>query len=864
MRQQTKERQHLVVSLSPQSDGWTEGPTVKDMLDSGFEWVRRQGGEWREELSRLRGKLNLQGDPENIPITKELMERVNSIRQEEGKKPLELPVERWNFNMKYALMDNGKFKVGWGQNVESARRNFVDGKSIVFFWRGRQIVGLYGCAKLGRKNFFVADDGFKGNIRAPVEFCVKFNKPLTMNFRVGMIAYRYISDNEARELIERAIKEGCAPEEKLREVAKAIWGGHEEGRNEHEPESKVLRYFAAKGFHFTPEQVAAFYAALKTKGFVILSGLSGTGKTKLAQLFAELLCPCEKCQKEEEHNVAECGKCTHLFLPVRPDWRDSKALLGYYNPLTERYESTPLLEFLLRAAKDYQQNKGNAQPYFVILDEMNLAHVEYYFADFLSVLESGRDEKGECWTEEALRLHSFRKDIPDQDGHPVPPELHLPPNLYIVGTVNIDETTYMFSPKVLDRSFTLEFREVQLERYAQSVKVTQTASLDEQWIDQIALWLPESADDHLRKEAVKFFEAAIRHLPEQVAKEVWFGVHNDRISLTIGNIWLASLYRRGRKHEIWLLVDRQWDLDARSTQKYVPLGWRITALENLPDLNADSSVWEAYKQAAEKVLHAPIARTVISKNLLRKQKLQTGQSLTLDPSQLAEKMRQDLQGDGTFCAVTKERVTEALGQLKEEHLKALNNLCQILQPYDLHFGYRVLDEIALFVQNAKNAPDVVGNLGDDEALDYAVLMKVLPKFHGPRQKLEKPLREVLKWAAKDNAPEWAKDTSKPIGLEQVTESLRKWEQFDASQQQARQEAGQGADRQDRQPDNAQQGQDNQTATTHDQATQGKSKDQSGTSTTQPFKAHFRYPNTAKKVLQMLRQLYETGFASFAQ
>ena len=108
------ERKHLVVSLSPQSDGWMEGPTVRDMLTSGFKWVRERGKEWREELSRLREKLNLQGDPENIPITKELMERVNSIRQEEGKPPLNLPGERWNFNMKYALMGNGQFKVGMG------------------------------------------------------------------------------------------------------------------------------------------------------------------------------------------------------------------------------------------------------------------------------------------------------------------------------------------------------------------------------------------------------------------------------------------------------------------------------------------------------------------------------------------------------------------------------------------------------------------------------------------------------------------------------------------------------------------------------------------------------------------------------
>jgi energy-coupling factor transporter ATP-binding protein EcfA2 len=496
--------------------------------------------------------------------------------------------------------------------------------------------------------------------------------------------------------------------------------------------SSLVCYFKAKGFQFTEEQVVAFYAALKTKGFVILSGLSGTGKTKLAQLFAELLCPCEKCQKGEGHNVADCDNCTHLFLSVRPDWRDSKALLGYYNPLKhdpskrelECYESTGLLKFLLRAKgefEEYEQKKRKEEelhPYFVILDEMNLAHVEYYFADFLSVLESGRDDNG--WTKEALRLHSFSQPLHDQDGNEIPSALRLPPNLYTIGTVNIDETTYMFSPKVLDRAFTLEFREVDFSDY----------------------------------------------LGEGVNEE------------------------------------------------------------------------EARKIAEE----------------------------------IRGKILEDLRNGGKFCAVVadKDVVKEALQDLKalqdlggkKAELKELNDT---LQPYDLHFGYRVLDEIALFVQNAKNAPDdVVGRLSEDEALDYAVLMKVLPKFHGPRQKLEKPLREVLKWAAKDNAPEWVKDTSKPITLEQITEALQKWERRDATQQQTQQEARQGADRQAEQTATAQQEQGNQTEATTTQAAQGEAKGQSDASTAQRFKSHFRYPNTAKKVLQMLRQLYETGFASFAQ
>jgi 5-methylcytosine-specific restriction endonuclease McrBC GTP-binding regulatory subunit McrB len=427
-----------------------------------------------------------------------------------------------------------------------------------------------------------------------------------------------------------------------------------------------------------------------------------------------------------------CDECTHLFLSVRPDWRDSKALLGYYNPLKhdpskrelECYESTGLLKFLLRAKgefEEYEQKKRKEEelhPYFVILDEMNLAHVEYYFADFLSVLESGREEG---WTKEALRLHSFGKSILDQDGYPVPPELRLPPNLYIIGTVNIDETTYMFSPKVLDRAFTLEFREVDFSDY----------------------------------------------LGEGVNEE------------------------------------------------------------------------EARKIAEE----------------------------------IRGKILEDLRNGGKFCAVVadKNKVKEALQDLggKKTELEKLN---RTLQPYDLHFGYRVLDEIALFVQNAKNAPDVVGRLNEDKALDYAVLMKVLPKFHGPRQKLEKPLREVLRWAqnrddSNKDAPSWVGNPDEAIDLRKISEALQNWEPPKQPQDQAQPATEQAENKPEgraEQTANAQQEQGNQTETTPTQAAQGEAKGQSDASTEQSFKSHFRYPNTAKKVLQMLRQLYETGFASFAQ
>ena len=160
----------------------------------------------------------------------------------------------------------------------------------------------------------------------------------------------------------------------------------------------------------------------------------------------------------------------HLFVPVRPDWSDGKALLGYFNPLLSRYEWTPFLRFLLRADAGFRAGDGVA--YFVILDEMNLARAEHYFADLLSVLETGRDSAGR--TREPLR---FEFDARAQGDLP-PRELFLPPNLYFVGTLNADETTFPLSPKVLDRAWTLEAPPVDFCEYpprAENVNLAPTA-----------------------------------------------------------------------------------------------------------------------------------------------------------------------------------------------------------------------------------------------------------------------------------------------------------------------------------------------------------------------------------------------------
>lgn len=185
------------------------------------------------------------------------------------------------------------------------------------------------------------------------------------------------------------------------------------------------------GLIFSSQLINRFIASLCTKPFVICSGLSGSGKTKLAQAFAQW--------------ISE-DKFQYLILPVGADWTNREPLLGYPNALNKEEYVSPengVLELMVRAKQNIENAEEQTKPYFLILDEMNLSHVERYFADFLSTMES----KGE------ITLHKI-----DKESNKIPKSLKLPENLFIIGTVNIDETTYMFSPKVLDRANTIEFR----------------------------------------------------------------------------------------------------------------------------------------------------------------------------------------------------------------------------------------------------------------------------------------------------------------------------------------------------------------------------------------------------------------------
>jgi 5-methylcytosine-specific restriction protein B len=182
---------------------------------------------------------------------------------------------------------------------------------------------------------------------------------------------------------------------------------------------------------FSEVLIVRFLASLSSKPFVILSGLSGSGKTKIAQSFVQWIC-----ENEAQYKI----------VPVGADWTNREPLVGYPNGLVPHEYITPdcgVIHLLMEAIKEENENK----PYFLILDEMNLSHVERYFADFLSIMESN----------DSIKLYTGKERL-SLDGLQIPLEIGWPKNVFIIGTVNIDETTYMFSPKVLDRANVIEFR----------------------------------------------------------------------------------------------------------------------------------------------------------------------------------------------------------------------------------------------------------------------------------------------------------------------------------------------------------------------------------------------------------------------
>lgn len=233
-----------------------------------------------------------------------------------------------------------------------------------------------------------------------------------------------------------------------------------------------------------------FLTALRTKPFMLLAGISGTGKSRIVRKLAQA----STTQKYEntEDRWKDNRPENFELIQVKPNWHNSMDVVGYYSNVAKRYEFPPFIDFIVKAWQDLET------PYFLCLDEMNLAPVEQYFAEFLSAIESRSfDADGNYVTDPIIK--PFKKfgekegkamlvqlfGVPDPiDKNPLALQffekgLTLPKNLLVMGTVNMDETTFSFSRKVLDRAMSVVMNEVDYEGFFDGNTENDVAEMDE-------------------------------------------------------------------------------------------------------------------------------------------------------------------------------------------------------------------------------------------------------------------------------------------------------------------------------------------------------------------------------------------------
>ena len=212
------------------------------------------------------------------------------------------------------------------------------------------------------------------------------------------------------------------------------------------PYEVIAERIAASGFTYDDRVLRSYHVALQTKPLVILPGISGTGKTRLTRLYADAVHGISSPLQENPY---------YLLVAVQPDWHNARDLLGYFNGLTNKFHATALLRFFHRAASDPQQ------PYYACLDELNLARPEYYLAPILSALETA---------DHLIDLGAPGAQVETPDGSTLRNPFRLPLNVALIGTVNVDESTFTLSDKLLDRANLIELTHVDLDAFRQSYR----------------------------------------------------------------------------------------------------------------------------------------------------------------------------------------------------------------------------------------------------------------------------------------------------------------------------------------------------------------------------------------------------------
>lgn len=498
-------------------------------------------------------------------------------------------------------------------------------------------------------------------------------------------------------------------------------------------------YFRNKGFVYSNEVLTNFFLSLKTKPFVILTGISGSGKSKIAELFAEYVTDDIKEQLE--------------FVSVKPNWKDSKDLFGYHNVLDNTYSVSPFLKLIIKAKLNPEK------PFFLILDEMNLAKVEHYLADYLSCLESRRIEKikitkrsklnellidvfGEITAWQSAVLSAL--DLKFTEGKDTENTLY-PIKLYRENRIANWWRTYFSESKHWTELFRTEFNNPS----RRGSKFFTGGDGKYRLLKEDEITDPKVLAD-LQKLKLKYknfitgydettHTEEIQVVDKITIKQQTIKLHNLQSHL------LPSIEGFGlREYNPETIED---DLFDKTNHVYfipseieIPLNVFV-----IGTVNIDETTYMFSPKVLDRANIIEFNEVNVA-NMLNDSSFPLGITAISDEDYtLKEPNNINMDCDNI---PNLEHTRKFYSDFPDEFI-VLNSILEKLKKHNMHFGYRVLNEISYYILNSQYyLNEKESNI--KTALDIQILQKILPKLNGSIQKLWNPLSEILIELHKDN------------------------------------------------------------------------------------------------------------------
>lgn len=471
----------------------------------------------------------------------------------------------------------------------------------------------------------------------------------------------------------------------------------------------ISNFIIDQGFYYTDEQIYNFYVSLKTKPFVIISGISGSGKSKIANLFADYM--------EKSYN----NKDNYELIPVKPNWTDNRGIFGFHNVLNDTYEITPTLKLFIRALKN------PTKPFFLVLDEMNLAKVEYYFSDFLSLLESRRVIKPDL-DKEFKKIYSKLNNISLSEAI-ILSAIQLQSNSFkqVEEFRNTEICQWWLKNISKGSNDTAQFR-TELNQGRSGKPLNDNGyRADGSRLAGKAFWSKEHGKSYMLKELKDMDEDTRKRVEKLIEAFVLEPIQIEQKKIQLHNS-LTPLKTSSEQQDF---SDTLMDLEGYFVPKEIEIPLNVFVIGTV---NVDETTY----MFSPKVLDRSNVIEFNDVDLYGAY----GYGMLKDTSEtlpISARDNIDLKLSIATADITR-KIVEKYGKTFD----ILNDIFENLKIRNKHFGYRVFNEISLFVFNyiGLNANEI----DQKSALDIQIIQKILPKLNGTDDEILKLMEELLEIA----------------------------------------------------------------------------------------------------------------------